>query len=87
MSDMSVEGRYDTQHNNIQHNDTQHYKLICNTQHKCTRILRAKCRYTEFRCAQRRFFVMQNVIRLSVVAPLKCLYVCGEHFENLHVNS
>ncbi len=27
-------GSYDTQPKDIQHNDTQHYGLVCDTQHK-----------------------------------------------------
>jgi hypothetical protein len=29
----AYDGRYDTQHNNIHCNDTQHIGLICDTQH------------------------------------------------------
>ncbi len=87
MSDMSVEGRYDSQHNNIQRNDPQQNEPICDTEHKSTTVLKAECRYAEFRYAECHFFVVLNAIMLSVVAPLKCLYVCGEHFENLNVYS
>ncbi len=54
--------RHDTQHNAIQHNDTQHTGLIHDVQHNTVIRLNA----TMLSVA---FFVMLRVVMLSVVVP------------------
>jgi len=56
-----------TQHNDIEHYDTQHKGLICDTQH--TWHLALLCHYAECCYAECRilFFIMMNVIKLSVI--------------------
>ncbi len=66
-------GRHDTQHNGIQHNDTQHKGLdlcvtmsITDTQHS-NALHNAECLYGEGNVL---FFVMLNVIMLSGMVPI-----------------
>ncbi len=58
----SYKWQHDTQHNDIQLNDTQHNGLICDSQHK---------RYSALKTLSIKIMsaVMLSVVMLSVVAP------------------
>ncbi len=71
---------YDTSHNDIQHNDTHHKWVICDTQHKVHNIT-TLCHYDECHVLfiiKQNFvmlsFLMLNVVMQSVVGPYSILY-------------
>jgi hypothetical protein len=68
-----LKGRHYTQHNDIQHSDTQHKLLLCDNQHKRHSALQCPCHYTECHFFVMLNVVMPSVIMLSVVAPLRYL--------------